>query len=297
MPENVTSHAIKPCLQYVGSKVRLASRINALLGSSSGSYVEPFFGSGAVLLSRTPSKVELVNDAHSNLVAFYRVLRDERTRYQLIDALAHTPYARDEYNDARSGSLDFDSDPVESARRFFVLSNQGYVASDTGTWTSTMNPSAGHSNASKWNNYRTRLFAVAERLQNIQIENTDALAVVRKVSAVQAAGLAMYADPPYLHETRNGSKYAHDDMTPDDHESLLGALRDLPGPTVVSGYPSGLYDTVLTAETGWSRVDVASAGNSAAGRGSVNRRTEVLWFNAACTRPERQLQVLFEGRA
>ena len=271
---------VKPCLQYVGSKVRMSGAINELLGTDSGSYVEPFFGSGAVLLSRPSAKVELVNDINEDLVNFYRVLRDEVTRYRLIDALVWTPFSRKELEESAAPTDVLD--PVEKARRFFVQANQGYVGGHGTTWTSTLNPSAGHSNATKWNNYRTRLFSVAERLQNVQIECADVLTVLEKVNSVSAKGLALYVDPPYLKHTRNGSSYAHDEMTTDDHKQMLSLLVDLPGPTVVSGYPDALYDELLNEGSGWTRYVLTTKASSSAGRGSVSTRSEVLWANTAC---------------
>lgn len=271
----------KPCLQYVGSKVRMADTINALLGTESGSYVEPFFGSGAVLLSRPAAKVELVNDINDELVNFYRVLRDEVTRYRLIDALVWTPFSRKELlESSEPGGENLDA--VEKARRFFVRANQGYVGGHGTNWTSTLNPTSGHSNATKWNNYRTRLFAVAERLQNVQIECADVMSVLEKVSSVSASGLALYVDPPYLKHTRNGSSYAHDAMTSDDHKKMLSLIVDLPGPAVVSGYPDEMYDAILSPEAGWTRHVLSMKASSSAGRGSVSSRDEVLWANRFC---------------
>ena len=273
--------AVKPCLQYIGSKVGMSTRINTLLGTRAGSYVEPFFGSGAVLLSRPRAGVEVVNDLNGELIHFYRVLRDERTRYRLIDALTYTPYARDELDAARTAPVP--DDPVERARLFLIRSNQSYVgAGGAGPWTCTYSPSSRHSNATKWNNYVTRLSAVAERLSAVQIENTDALAVIGKAAKAVSPDLVLYLDPPYLHSTRNGSRYDEDGFTDGDHEEMLGRVRDLPGPVVLSGYASELYDGTLSPEHGWSREVHSRAATSSAGKGSVARREEVLWFNAAC---------------
>jgi DNA adenine methylase len=39
-------------------------------------YVEPFFGSGAVLFAKVPTSHEVVNDLDGNVVCFFRVLRE-----------------------------------------------------------------------------------------------------------------------------------------------------------------------------------------------------------------------------
>jgi DNA adenine methylase len=273
---------MRPAIQLAGSKVRLAGKIINLLGEVHGCYVEPYFGSGAVLLAKPPVKVELVNDIDHELVNFYKVLRSRETRYDLIDALTYTPYSRRELEIANKmhDLPGFRADVVEQARRFMVRSNQIFVGGGgTTQWVSTLNPTSNHSNATKWNNYRTRLSMISERLQNVQIDCVDALKVLDKVLAVGGTGIAVYLDPPYPTDTRQGSSYGTE-MTNDQHKDMLALATKLPGPTVISTYPNDLYEGVLGAE--WSRYDVAVSANSRAGKGSVSTRVEVLWANPAC---------------
>lgn len=266
---------MKPSLQYPGAKVRMASKIVGLLPPHT-SYVEPYVGSAAVLLSKPPSVVETINDLDECLTAFYRTLRDERTRYRLIDALTYTPYARAELDGAVD---DPDLDDVERARRFMVRTNQRYVGGQGG-WVLTMRGSSGHSNATKWNNYRTRLHVVAERLQNVQIECKDAIEVLSKVWAAHDPEIAVYADPPYPEETRSGSRYALE-ASEQHHRDLLDLLVKIEGPVVLSSYENVLYDTVL-AEAGWTRYTFDVKASSLPGKGSTAKRVEVLWANDRC---------------
>lgn len=270
---------MKPCLQLVGSKVLLAKQIVDLLGRHT-SYCEPYVGSAAVLLSKEPVYVETINDKDELLIAFYRTLRNESTRYRLIDALTYTPYARAELRDAVD---DPDLDDVERARRFMVRTNQRYVGGQGG-WTYTVRGSSGHSNASKWNNFRTRLSLVAERMQNVQINNADALEVLARVKFAHDTSIATYIDPPYPPTTRNGSKYT-EDATLVHHTDLLAMVADMEGPTVISSYPSPLYDDTLP-EYGWIKREIATRASGQSGKGGTAQRTEVLWSNPACVRIE-----------
>lgn len=81
--------------------------------------------------------------------------------------------------------------------------------------------------------------------------------------------MLIYADPPYLMQTRGGPQYRHE-MTWQDHEALLDALLRHKGYVILSGYASRLYDDTLK---GWHRIEYASYNQRA------ERRTEVLWFN------------------
>ena len=61
---------------WFGGKRTVAAEVWARLGNVSN-YVEPFFGSGAVLLARpSPWKTETVNDADHYLVNFWRAAKD-----------------------------------------------------------------------------------------------------------------------------------------------------------------------------------------------------------------------------
>jgi DNA adenine methylase len=53
-------------------------------------YCEPFSGSAAVLLNRTPSPIETYNDLDGEVVNFFRVLRDEKEK--LVEAIGLTPF-------------------------------------------------------------------------------------------------------------------------------------------------------------------------------------------------------------
>ncbi len=280
----MTSRLVKPVFQYPGSKVRLAKAIVELLGPHDG-YFEPYVGSAAVLLAKPRATVEHINDAHDLLVQFYEVLRDRHTRYALIDALVDTPYAESELR--RCLLDDTGADPVERARRFFVRTNQRYSGGQ-GNWTLTTDPSSGHTNASKWMNYKSRLHAVSERLQAVQVSCRDAVGEIERYVATRRPGTvtAIYADPPYLMATRNGAKYTVDSGDAAHHEAMLDALVRFPGPVVISAYPNPLYDDRL-GPLGWARITRASNANSQSGKGSVSARQEILWANPMCVLPER----------
>lgn len=67
---------LKPVLKWVGGKRQLLDEILPLLPASPKLYVEPFLGGAAVLLAKQP-KSALVNDANSELINVYSVIRDQ----------------------------------------------------------------------------------------------------------------------------------------------------------------------------------------------------------------------------
>jgi site-specific DNA-adenine methylase len=111
---------VKAPFAYYGGKTGMARRLVAMLPPHR-TYIEPFFGSGAVLFAKPPATHEIINDVDHNVVTFFRVLRDRTD--ELVDACALTPHAREEYAAADLGE---DLDEVERARRFWVRVNQSF---------------------------------------------------------------------------------------------------------------------------------------------------------------------------
>lgn len=68
---------VKAPFSYQGGKGRAAHRVWELFGDPA-TYVEPFFGSGAVLLGReSPPRHEIVNDLDANLSNFWRAVKHD----------------------------------------------------------------------------------------------------------------------------------------------------------------------------------------------------------------------------
>jgi hypothetical protein len=56
------------------------------------SYVEPFFGSGAVFFNKPLSNIETINDLDGEVVNFFEIIRDMPEK--LAAKIYMTPYAR-----------------------------------------------------------------------------------------------------------------------------------------------------------------------------------------------------------
>jgi len=67
---------VNALLNYPGAKWGMAEEIVALMPPHR-SYLEPFFGSGAVLFNKPPSAIETVNDIDGDIVNFFTVLREQ----------------------------------------------------------------------------------------------------------------------------------------------------------------------------------------------------------------------------
>jgi DNA adenine methylase len=119
------------------------------------------------------------------------------------------------------------------------------------------------------------LLEAAARLKQVQIENRPALELIKKFNY---DNVLIYADPPYLLNTRGGKQYRCE-MNDQDHIDLLAALVKHKGYVILSGYPSELYDHELRS---WSKIERRSYNQNS------DARTEVLWCNFEL--PEQELR-------
>jgi DNA adenine methylase len=258
--------SLTPVIKWPGAKWKLAARIVATLPAHR-TYLEPFAGSLAVLFTKERSRLETVNDLDSEIVHFFRVLRERPDELAAVAAL--TPWAREEWE----ASFAPVEEPLERARRFLVRCQQSHgmrPRTRTGWRHATGRP--GQSNggvrnvARQWADLPPKLLDAAARLIDVQIEHRPALDVIARHAHPDCL---IYADPPYPRSTRADWQYRHE-LTDDDHRALLAALLAHPGPVVLSGYACQLYDDSLG---GWQREEIATTAEK--GR----PRTEIVWRN------------------
>lgn len=256
---------MRPPIGYYGSKATIARSITWLLPAHEH-YVEPYAGSLAVLLAKTPSRMETVNDLDARLMAFWRVLRDRGE--ELARACALTPHSRAEHAAAHEAA----DDELEQARRVWVLLTQGRSGTLRRTgWRHYVNPAGSSISMPAYlDSYVDRLAPAVERLHAVSLECRPALEVIDRYGAHDDA--LLYVDPPYLGETRTRN-YAHEMASEHDHMELAAALHACRATVVLSGYPSPLYRQLYSD---WEWTEISTRTGQATG---PRTRTEVLWSN------------------
>lgn len=217
-------------------------------------FCEAFAGSASVLLNREPSPVEVLNDIDGDITNFFQVLRDRPE--ELIEKLYLTPFSREEFEKAIRARGRKDLDPVERARLFFVRAEQvrlGLAQTATpGRWAWHKNTSrrgmAG--GVSRWMTRVEALWAVAERLRRVQIENDDAFNVIRRYDSKNTL---FYLDPPYPPEVRGDPRAYGYEMSEQDHQELAELLHTVKAKVALSGYRCPLLEKLYRD---WTRVDL-----------------------------------------
>ena len=265
------SKPMRPALRYYGGKWRTAPWILSHFPPHK-CYVEPFGGAASVLIQKERSQIEVYNDINSDVVSYFRVLREQPEA--LSRAIHLTPYAREEYDLATSG--EDVADPIERARRFLVWSwqSQYFKMRSKSGWRAINNDLRSQSPAADWANMN-HLNAVAERFRKVQIEHGPAIDVIKRYDSPETL---FYVDPPYVLDTRvDRSAYVHE-MSDSDHAALAEALHAAKGSVVLSGYRSDLYEALYSD---WWSADTTSRINSPNG---AKLATETVWTNAEAQR-------------
>ncbi len=257
---------------WFGSKSRLVKKIVSHFPEHN-TYVDVFGGSGAMLLGKPPSKVEVYNDLNKKMVCLFNVLSDQAKTKELIRRLELTPYSRETFKSAVA-TIDQEQNDIELAKLMMVVQRQshGGLAKQ---WSYCVDAPAGGYSASvrKFHTGIERLPEVHKRMRKVQVENMPFQDVL---SRYDRAETLFYLDPPYIPETRVNGTYEHE-MTIDDHIEMVAQLRQLKGKSILSGYAHKVYQPL--ENDGWHRIEIDVIASTSRSRAS---RTECLWLSPNC---------------
>lgn len=263
MKQVVQKEPVRAILRYPGAKWRIADFILRHMPRHH-SYLEPFFGSGAVLFHKLPAPIETVNDINDDVVNLFRVVQTKAD--VLAEAVAGLPYARRVYEVSLQG--DSEASDVERAARFLTMVWQSYGTRADGSACGWKKDVVGRESAyavRNWNRLPSWIVAAQARLKQVQIEHKDALQLIRQFNHPK---VLIYCDPPYMLSTRRcRANYRHE-MDDAAHEELLDVLNRHRGVVMLSGYANELYDAKLQD---WARYDTDMVITSG------QKRTESLW--------------------
>lgn len=195
-------------------------------------YVEPFFGSGAVMFEKgipsgsTIHYREVINDKNDLLIGFFRVLQDPEQNKALYQRLEFTLYSRAEYKRALELCKNPVADSVLMAWAWFINISMSFARKADGGWGYALNS---ESLAHTFQGARGRIPEYCQRFQGVHIESADALEVIRRWDTPYTLH---YIDPPYP-----GTEQGHyGGFTQADFEALIETLKTVEGSVVLSCY-------------------------------------------------------------
>lgn len=264
-------HAEKPTLKtpltYYGGKQKLCKTILEMIPSHK-LYCEPFVGGAAVFFAKPKSDVEVINDTNGELINFYRIV--QRDFVSLEKEIRISLHSRHMHRQASAiyNNPDLFSE-VKRAWAVWVLAHMSF--------SSMLDGSFGYDKAKgttsrKIRNARDSFSEeLAIRMQDVQIECTDAL---RIITSRDTKDTFHYVDPPYF----NSDCGHYDGYTKDDFEALLKTLSSVEGSFILSSYPSDILDEYVRKKK-WSQKTIQSIVSVNKGGTSGRKKTEVLTWN------------------
>lgn len=209
----------RPILPWMGGKRRLAKQILPLFQPHTA-YVEPFCGGAAVFFMKDPSKVEVINDVHGELVNLYRVVKHHPD--ELVKQFRWGLVSREEYLMQR------DIDPrhltdIQRAARFFYLQKLAFGGKVSGQTFGTSAVSPPRMNLLR---IEEDLSAAHLRLARTVVEHLDWAECIKRYDR---PGTLFYLDPPYWGTTGYGTDFGLEQY------HLMGELaRSAQGQVVIS---------------------------------------------------------------
>lgn len=262
---------MKCIFKYPGSKWSMTKWITDHFPEHH-SYLEPFFGSGAVFFNKPRSKIETINDLDNDIVNFFMCMaRDPELLSEKVSSL---PYARIVFEhsvDEITKPFSFENPDYDRALMFVAKTMMGHgfrtCEIRTGFKRDIQGRQAAYA-AGDWANLPDVIRKMSDRLKGVQIENRPAVRLIREFNY---PNVLIYADPPYVKSSRSCSRdlYRHE-MTDEDHEELLDVLIRHKGPVIISGYDNPLYNDRLKD---WKNEQIEA-------RTQVQgKSTEVIWMN------------------
>jgi DNA adenine methylase len=260
---------VKTPLTYYGGKQNMADLIVSFLPKHH-IYCEPFAGGAAVLFAKNPSPKEILNDLNIEVANFWEVLKRD------FDALAEEVFlslhSRKLFKSAGVVYTNPDMfDRVKRAWAVWYLANSAFGSMLDGSWGSDV----GGKRVSALKNKRAEfLVKLSHRLQNVRIENYDAIKVIKDNDSIDTL---YYIDPPYV-----GADQGHyAGYTQSDFNSLLEALTKIRGKFLLSSYSNDRLSNFVK-EYKWCQTEIKmnnSMSSSQVGRKVI--KTEILTANYA----------------
>jgi DNA adenine methylase len=236
---------MKSAITYYGGKQKLVSTILPMFPEHT-LYSEPFAGGAALLFSKEPSVIEVINDTNKELINFYKVIQHDYV--SLEKKIRITLHSREQHKDA---SVIYNRphlfNELDRAWAVWVLASQSFASIIDGTW--------GYDKTKK--NTTTKKVInkgiefsedYAIRLQNVQIESADALYIINSRDSSDAF---FYCDPPYF----NSDCGHYGGYKIEDFERLLTMLSTIKGKFLLSSYPSDILD-MFVKRFGWKQKRV-----------------------------------------
>jgi DNA adenine methylase len=213
--------SVKSPIKWVGGKSKLVNKLIPQFPEHKG-YVEVFGGSAILLLTKDPSKWEILNDFDSNLMNFWSVV--QKAHDQFIKSFEWEVVSRErfmEYKEKYKNNSFEDS--IERAKAFYYLVKAGFGAD-------MKNPVFGTGkdrNRLRLEQVEDDIKTAHKRIQKVTIENKSFEDLFR---IYDSEDTFFYLDPPY----RKTKEYATGKFTDEQYEKMRNCCANAKGKWMIT---------------------------------------------------------------
>ncbi|MBI9055532.1 MAG: DNA adenine methylase [Bacteroidales bacterium] len=254
---------MKTPITYYGGKQTMLKHIKPRIPKHK-IYTEAFCGGAAVFFEKEASDIEVLNDINGELINFYQVFRQHSSEFkQELEGTLHSRnlhlYAQMIYQ------LPEHFSKVKRAWALWYLSKTSFASKLDGSFGYDKSKNTMVKKLCNAKEYAIAE-AVAKRLENVQLECTDALRIIRSRDTIDAFH---FVDPPYV-----GTNCGHYNGYNEQHfKELLDLLSNLEGKFMLTMFPNDMLQEYID-QYGWHKVEITRTISVS----TSNRRKQAEWI-------------------
>lgn len=253
---------MKTPITYYGGKQTMLKHIIPLIPNHQ-QYTEAFCGGAAVLFAKHPVEAEIINDLNGDLVNFYWMAKVYYPELKVeIDKTLHS---RDMHTHA-AHILNYHQffTPVQRAWAVWTLSKMSFASMLDGAFGYDFSGGM----PKKVNNAKDEFTEqLCRRLENVTIENRDALEVI---ACYDSPAAFHFVDPPYVNSDCGHYEGSFNEQNMED---LLKLLETVKGKFILTMFPLPMIEKYAN-KNGWQihRIERTISASK------TNRRKQEEWM-------------------
>lgn len=255
-----------PLLKWPGGKQWIAPYISRIITKKLiNTYIEPFFGGGAVFFNLKPEKA-IISDINMSLINCLKTIRDYPN--EVLEKIRGWSNNKDCYYCIRN----FDpKELITHAARFIYLSRTCWGGIYRINKKGKFNVPYGGSNRIICK--KSNLLSCAEALKHVEIRCSDFESIID----IAGKGDVVYADPPYTIDGNNGfRRYNQELFSWNDQKRLEASCRravSREAYVIVSGL---WHESILSLYSNWKPTKLRRTVRINAKKGNTRRISEVI---------------------
>ncbi len=204
-------------IKWLGGKSKLRNEIIKCMPEHTR-YIEVFGGALWVFFGKEESQVEVVNDVHSELVNFYRIVKKHPDCF--IKEASNPLYSREIYEMYRKGDTHYLTE-IERAVRFFYMINIAFGSKWNGVFGISKD-----AKASSVIHDMSMIREVNERFRSTYIEHLSFIELIPKWDSEESF---FFCDPPYIDTAQYANSFSYT-----NHAQLANTLKSIKGKFMVT---------------------------------------------------------------